>query len=304
MEAVETVRPRALLLAFALATIYLVWGSTYLAIRVMVETMPPLLSAGARFVTAGVLLLGFLVLRNGWGRLRITRRELVAATGIGVLLLFGGNGLVTVAEQAAPSGLSALIIAAIPLWVIVLRLLARESVPAATLAGVGVGFLGILVLVVPSDRPDDAPLWSLLILVGAALSWAVGSYLSPRVPLPRDVFVSTGAEMVLGGAALLLLGGLIGEIGDVHVDEISGRSLAGLLYLIVAGSLLAFTAYVWLLQNAPISTVATYAFVNPVVAVFLGWLFLSEELTLAMVLGALAVVVSVAFVVRRESRAV
>ena len=286
----------------ALATVYFVWGSTYLAIRVMVETIPPLLGAGVRFLLPGLTLLAILAWRSGRDRVKRAARELLAAAVVGALLLLGGNGLVTVAEQEAPSGLAALIIAAVPLFVILFRLATRERVPAATLAGVALGFFGVALLVLPSDRPDDAALWSVLTLVAAAAAWAAGSFLSPRLPLPGDVFVSTAYSMVLGGAALLLVGCLAGELADLDADAVSVRSWVSLAYLIVAGSLLAFTAYVWLLQNAPISTVATYAFVNPVIAVVLGWAVLAEELTPAMLLGAGAIVVSVAFVVRREGR--
>jgi drug/metabolite transporter (DMT)-like permease len=292
---------RPVLLWAALATIYLVWGSTYLAIRVMVETMPPLLAAGFRFLFAGAILYGWLYLRGGRARLRIRRRELLASLVIGALLLLGGNGLVTLAEQEAPSGLSALIIAAVPLWVIVLRLLWRERVPAVTLAGVGAGFAGVAFLVAPGGRPGGIALWSLLTLVAASAAWAAGSFLSRHVPLPRDVFVAIAAEQVLGGLLLVAVGLAAGEGSDLHLGAFSGRSIGAFAYMVTAGSLLAFTAYVWLLHNAPISTVATYAFVNPVVAVLLGWAILSEKLTVGMLVGAAVIVASVWLVVRKES---
>jgi drug/metabolite transporter (DMT)-like permease len=289
------------LLWAALATIYLVWGSTYLAIRVMVETMPPLLSAGFRFLFAGGILYGWLYMRGGRVRLRIGRRELLASLVIGALLLLGGNGLVTVAEQKAPSGLSSLIIAAVPLWVILLRLLWRERVPRVTLFGVAAGFAGVAFLVAPGGRPGGIPLWSLLTLVAASAAWASGSFLSRHVPLPRDVFVAIAAEQVLGGLLLVIVGLAAGEGSKLHPEAFSGRSIGAFVYMVTAGSLLAFTAYVWLLHNAPISTVATYAFVNPVVAVLLGWAVLSEKLTVAMLVGATVIVASVALVVRKES---
>jgi drug/metabolite transporter (DMT)-like permease len=292
---------RALLVWSALATIYVVWGSTYLAIRVMVETVPPLLGAGVRFVVAGAIFAGWLVARRGVDALRVSRGELLAAAGIGVLLMAGGNGLVTVAEQDAPSGLAALIVGAIPLWVILLRLIWRERVPPVTLAGVALGFGGVAILVVPADRPEGAALWSVLLLLAAAASWAAGSFLSSRVSLPSDVVVAAGLQMLLGGALLVGSGLAAGEAAELELAALSGRSLGALAYLIVAGSLLAFTAYVWLLQNVPISTVATYAFVNPVVAVLLGWALLDEEVTVTVIVGAIAIVASVAFVVRQET---
>jgi drug/metabolite transporter (DMT)-like permease len=292
---------RTLLVWLGLATIYLVWGSTYLGIRVMVETVPPLLGAGLRFVFAGAAVAAWLLGRHGWAAFRVPAREFAAAAGVGFLLMAGGNGLVTVAEQDAPSGLSALIIAAIPLWVIVFRLVARERVGALTMVGVGIGFAGVGLLVVSGDRPGNAPLWSVLVLVVAAASWAGGSFLSGRVALPSDVVVSAALEMLLGGALLVVAGLAAGEAPKLHLAALSGRSIAGFVYLVVAGSLLAFTAYVWLLQNVPVSTVATYAFVNPVVAVLLGWAILGEDVTTTVVVGAGVIVASVAFVVRQET---
>jgi drug/metabolite transporter (DMT)-like permease len=275
-----------------------VWGSTYLAIKYMVETMPPLLGAGLRFVAAGVILYGWLWARGGLPRLRITRRELLACLVVGILFFPGGNGLVTLAEKEAPSGLAALIIAAIPLWVVVFRFVARERVPRVTLAGITVGFAGVGVLVAPGSHAAGIALWSLLTLVAASFCWALGSFLSPRVALPRDILVAAAAQQVLGGVVLLAIGFIAGEA--LHPAEWSAASLGGFAYLVTAGSLLAFTAYAWLLHNAPISTVATYAFVNPVVAVLLGWWILSEELTTEMLIAAIAIVASVALVVRTE----
>jgi drug/metabolite transporter (DMT)-like permease len=296
---VRRLRPQVTLW-LALATIYLVWGSTYLAIRVLVETVPPLLGAGLRFAAAGAIFAGWLAAARGTAAFRVPRRELAAAALIGALLMFGGNGGVTVAEQRAPSGLAALIIGAVPLFVILLRLVWRERVALGTLAGVGLGFVGVALLVAPG-RPAGAPLWSVLLLVASAASWASGSFLSSHVPLPRDPAVSATLEMVLGGALMIGAGLAAGEASDLDLASVSGRSLAAFVYLVVAGSLIAFTAYVWLLQNAPISTVATYAFVNPVVAVCLGWAILDERVTGAMLAGATLIVATVAFVVRKES---
>jgi drug/metabolite transporter (DMT)-like permease len=288
-------------LPVALATIYLVWGSTYLAIRVMVETMPPLLSAGVRFAVAGAAFLAVLRLRKGGGSVWPTRAELAGAALIGTLLCFGGNGLVTVAERDVPSGLAALIIGAVPLWVVVMRSLHGDRVPRATLAGVLVGFAGLAVLLLPGERPEDAPLAWVLVVVAASISWAAGSFYSKRAPLPDDALVSTGWQMLLGGAGMVLVGSVAGELNDVEPAAFSTDSVLAFLYLIVFGSWLAFTAYVWLLKHAPISTVATYAYVNPVIAIFLGWAILSEEITVTVVAGATAIVLSVAVVVNRES---
>ncbi len=290
---------RRWLLPAALATVYVVWGSTYLAIRVMVETMPPLLTAGVRFAVAGAIYLVVLRLAGGAPRVRVSRKQLAAAGLIGVLLPFGGNGLVTVAEQAIPSHLAALIIGAVPLIVVLLRFAHGERVGRVTLAGVVVGFAGLAVLVLPGGD-SGAPLWGVLVCLGAAVSWAAGSFYSSRLPLPDDAFAATAYEMLLGGLAMAATGLVAGEAADVHFSEFSSDSLLALAYLIFIGSLLAYTAYVWLLKNAPISTVATYAFVNPVIAIFLGWTILSEEVSLTTIVGAAAIVVSVAAVVRRE----
>jgi drug/metabolite transporter (DMT)-like permease len=284
----------------ALATIYVVWGSTYLAIRVMVETMPPLLSAGVRFAVAGAVFLAVLRLRGGRDRVRATPAQMAGAALIGTLLCFGGNGLVTIAERDVPSALAALIIGAVPLWVIVMRSIHGDRVPGVTIAGVLVGFLGLAVLLLPGDRPDDAPLGWTLVVVAASISWAAGSFYSRRTPLPDDALVSTGWQMLYGGAGMIVVGSIAGELGDVDPAAFDTDSVLAFLYLIVFGSWLAFTAYVWLLKHAPISTVATYAYVNPVIAIVLGWAILEEEITATMLLGAAAIVLSVASVVRRE----
>jgi drug/metabolite transporter (DMT)-like permease len=174
-------------------------------------------------------------------------------------------------------------------------------VPAATLGGVGLGFVGVALLVVPGNRPGNAPLWSLLVLIAAAASWGSGSFLTSHVPLPRDLLVATTLEMLLGGALMIAAGLIAGEASDFDLAGVSGRSVAGFVYLVTVGSLLAFTAFVWLLKTVPVSTVATYAFVNPVVAVLLGWAILDEEITTTIIVAAIVIVASVAFVVRKET---
>jgi drug/metabolite transporter (DMT)-like permease len=285
----------------ALWIVYVVWGSTYLAIRVTVETLPPFLAGGVRFLVAGALMWVFLRIRKGKEAMRVASNELRSAALVGSLLLLGGNGLVMWAEQDVPSGLASLIIASTPLWVILYRALARESISRGTLAGVAVGFLGVAVLVLPGDRPDGASLTGILVLLMASASWGNGSFLSSRLDMPRDPAVSTSYQMLLGGAALTVAGFALGEAGRVNVAEFSTRSIIALTYLIFIGSLVAFTAYVWVLQHAPVSKVATYAYVNPVIAIFLGWLVLSEEITTSIFLGAGIIVASVAFIVRKES---
>ncbi|MDQ3915027.1 MAG: EamA family transporter [Actinomycetota bacterium] len=285
----------------ALWVVYIVWGSTYLAIRVTVETLPPFLSAGSRFLLAGVIVFAFLAVRKGLSAIRLTAREAAASAAVGAALLLGGNGLVSVAEQEVSSSLAALIIASVPLWVVLLRTLTGEKVSRGTLAGVGIGFAGVAMLVLPGGDSDGAGFAGVLTLVVAAASWAAGSFFSSRLPLPRNPFVSTAAQMVLGGLVLLVAGAATGEVSGLDVSEFSGASIGALVYLVTVGSLFAFTAYVWLLQNAPISKVATYAYVNPVIAIFLGWLILSESITTTILIGAAVIVSSVAFIVSKES---
>ena len=285
----------------ALWTVYIVWGSTYLAIRVTVETLPPLLTGGVRFLVAGLIVYTVLALKRGWRGVRVTRSELLSSAFVGGALLLGGNGLVVLAERDAPSSLAALIIASVPLWVVLFRYLASEAVSRATLAGVALGFGGVAILVVPGDRPGDATLASILFLVAAAAFWASGSFASTRLTMPRDPFLSTAVQMLLGGVWLVAAGLLRGEGAHIDVAGFSAASIWAFLYLIVFGSLLAFTAYVWLLQNAPISKVATYAYVNPVIALVLGWVILSEQLTATMLIGATVIVASVAFIVNKET---
>jgi len=282
----------------ALATIYVVWGSTYLAIRVMVEDIPPLLGAGVRFVVAGAIMYAWLVWRRDPTARAVTGRELAGAAVVGLLLMFGGNGLVTVAEQEVPSGLAALLISSVPLWVIVLRAsYGRERVPASTLVSVAVGFVGVALLVLPGDRPEGAPLgWSLLVVAAAAF-WASGSFAAPRVERPHDVLTATAWQMLIGGGAMVVVGIAVGEVEELHFGDVGADSWVAFAFLVFIGSIAAFTAYNWLLRHVAISTVATYAFVNPVIAVFLGWAILSEEITAFVVAGTAVIVASVAFVV-------
>jgi drug/metabolite transporter (DMT)-like permease len=284
----------------ALACVYVIWGSTYLAIRVMVEDVPPMLGAGVRFVVAGGAMLAFLAARGR--RVRVSRRALAAAALIGLLLPAGGNGVVTIAEQNVPSGLAALLIASVPLWIVLLRsTVGRERVARGTLGGLALGFAGLAVLLVPGSRPADATVAGVLLVLLAACSWATGSFLSPRLPMPSDGLVSTAWQMMFGGIALLIGAFAAGEQSDLHLADASAKSLFALAYLVVAGSWVAYTAYVWLLQNAPVSQVATYAYVNPLVAVVLGWAILDEQLTAGTLAGAALVVASVAAIVTRES---
>ena len=285
----------------ALWTVYIVWGSTYLGIRVVVETAPPLISAGARFSCAGLLVYAFLFLRHGREGVRLTLRQTAGASVVGACLVLGGNGMVSIAEQTVPSSFAALIYASIPLWIVLLRAFARDRPPTATLIGVAVGYLGLAILLLPGGRPGDVSVGWALVLCAGAFAWAIGSFYSRQLPLPDDAALAMAATTICGGAITLTVGLLVGEGSDLDFGALSSRSLVAFVYLILIGSVVGFSAYVWLLKNAPISKVATYAYVNPVVALFLGWLILSEDIRLSSLIGAAIIVASVAFVVTRES---
>jgi drug/metabolite transporter (DMT)-like permease len=278
--------------------VYIVWGSTYLAIRVMVETVPPLLGAGVRFTIAGAVMLAVLSFRRS---VRPSRAQLLSALAVGILLP-GANAVVTLAEQEVPSNLAALLIASIPLWVLLMHRVAGEPVSRAGIVAVLVGFAGVALLLRPGEQSEGASLLALAACVFAAVMWASGSFASPRLRLPGDPLVSTGWQMLLGGMVIVAAGLIAGEAPKVDPEAFSLRSVAALAYLIVFGSWLAFTAYAWLLQNAPLSRVATYAYVNPVVAIVLGFLILDEVVTPVTIVGAAIIVLSVALVTRIESR--
>jgi drug/metabolite transporter (DMT)-like permease len=283
----------------ALGTVYLVWGSTYLAIAIAVQTLPPLFYSGVRFGSAGLILAAWLAFRGV--DLRVSRRELAGAAIVGTLLLAVANGLVNVAERTVPSGVAALIVASIPLWIVVYRVVAGERIGRDLLAGVFLGLLGVAILVVPGGLNGTIDLLGAFLLFIATLSWALGTFLSPRLATPRNAFVSTAYQMLAGGIVLIVVAVAKGEIAHVDPSTFSLRSLVALAYLVLFGSLVAFSAYTWLLQNAPVSLVSTYAFVNPVVAVVLGALVLGEAITANVVIGAAVIVVAVAFIVFRQN---
>ena len=289
-----------LLLAFA--AVYVLWGSTYLAIRVGVETIPPFLLAGVRHLTAGLILLGWLRLRGTpWPE----RRHWRAAAIIGGLMLLGGNGLVTWAEQRVPSGLAALIVASVPLWMTLLDgIQQRERPHGVVIIGLAIGLAGLGFLVAPGNFAGGThvdPLGALGLL-SAALFWAIGSLYSRRAKLPASTLLATAMEMIAGGAILLFASALLREWQGFSLAAVSANSLLALAYLIVAGSLLGFTAYVFLLGATTPARVSTYAYVNPVVAVLLGWAILGEAVTPRTLIAAAVIVASVALIIRHGAR--
>jgi drug/metabolite transporter (DMT)-like permease len=285
----------------ALAIVYVLWGSTYLGIRIAVETMPPFLSAGGRFILAGLILTALVAWRQGPAALRVTPAQLASAAVIGLLLLLGGNGLVVLAETSIPSGLAALLVAAVPMWVVLLRTASGDRPPLRTFGGVLLGLAGLAVLTVPG-LSGEVKLSGVLTVIIATMLWSTGSFSSSKIRMPSNPFAASAYEMLAGGIGCLLLGLFRGEQQGLDLAEISLRSWLALIYLIVFGSLVAFTAYAWLLQTAPLSLVSTYAYVNPVVAVLLGSLVLDESLTWPIVLGGGIVVAGVCVIVSTERR--
>jgi drug/metabolite transporter (DMT)-like permease len=288
-------------IALAFAAVYILWGSTYLGIRFGVETIPPFLLAGVRHLTAGTLMYVWLRLR---GTPRPERRHWRSAAIIGGLMLLGGNGLVTWAERTVPSGLAALIVASVPIWMTVLDALQQRQRPhGIVVLGLALGLGGLALLVAPGSlgatRVDPVGAAALL---AAALFWAIGSLYSRRAKLPSSTWLATAIEMIAGGFLLLLVSAASREWSGFALSNVSGRSLAALAYLIVAGSLLGFTAYVFLLGATTPARVSTYAYVNPVVAVFLGWALAGEPVTVRTLIAAAVIVASVALIIRHGAR--
>lgn len=291
------VRAKLGLVVVALAIVYVVWGSTYLAIRVAVEEVPPLLGMGSRFLVASALLA--VVLRLRGVDLRVSRAQLASAALLGLMLPFLGNGFVAVGEsRGTPSGVAALLIAAVPIFVTLYRFLAGDRPRPWSVVGVLLGFTGLAWLVLGGHDQGHVPLGGAALVLAASAFWAFGSWIQPRLTLPGNAFVIAVYEMLTGGAMMAVAGLVHGE--RLRPQEYGADTWLAWGYLVVIGSVVAFSAYVWLLASAPIGLVATYAYVNPVVAVFLGWLILSEAVTSAVVVGGLVIVAAVAIVITVE----
>jgi drug/metabolite transporter (DMT)-like permease len=284
----------------AFASVYLFWGSTYLAIRVAVETMPPFLMAGARFILAGGMLYAFARLR---GAPRPEGIHWRSGAIVGGLLLLLGNGGVVWAEKTVPSGIAALLVASVPLWIALLQWLGPHRVKpglwgAAGLAG---GFAGVALLALSKSAGRIDPAGAAA-LVGASLAWAVGSLVARGAPFPASPLMTTAVQMIAGGLLQTLAGLALGEAAGLDVAKISGRSWLAAGYLVVFGSMCGYLPYVWLLGVRPAAQVATYAYVNPAIAVVLGWAMLGEPLTGRMLAAAALIVASVAAITLSAGR--
>ena len=293
--------PRPAFVWGALLTLYLAWGSTYLAIAVAVDTLPPFLMAAIRFATAGLVLLGWSFLRERRSLVLPTRREWRDSAIVGAFLLGGGMGLVSFGEQTVPSGIAALLVAMMPVWIVILGwIVLRERTPAVAVAGIVVGFAGVAFLVGPTVFGGDGALdpLGLAALIVSPVLWAAGSlFASHRARLPARPLVATAVQMLTGSVVLALMAIVTGEPGRLRVDAVSTASLAGLAYLTAVGSLVAFTAYGWLLRVAPLQWVTTYAYVNPVVAVGLGALILREPIDGRQLAAGAIIIAAVALIV-------
>jgi drug/metabolite transporter (DMT)-like permease len=300
--------PTRLKIWLAFAAVYVIWGSTYLGIRFAIETIPPLIMAGIRFVAAGTVL-------YTWTRFRGVPRPTLAhwrsASVIGLLLLLIGNGAVSWAEQVVPSGITALLVAGSPLWFVGLEWMQRGIRPTAgVVVGLMLGSLGIAVLVDPAELVggQQVDLLGASVLLISSFSWSAGSLYSRRAHLPPSPLLATGMEMLCGGVALLALGVLAGELSGFNLEAVSTRSSLAVAYLTVFGSLIAFSSYIWLLKVTTPALASTYAYVNPVIAVFVGWLLADEPLTGRVLLSAAIIVAAVAIItsagVLRSSRTI
>src|SRR5579864_1031695 len=287
-------------LALAFAAIYLIWGSTYLAIRYAVETIPARVTAGLRHTVAGGILLAW-----AWARgFRPKREHWISGLVIGALFFLVGHGTLHWAEQYVGSGLAALLIATEPMFILLLAWsMGQQRISRVSVAGLGLGVLGVAILMGAELSAKGSSLLGLLAVLLGSLSWAAGVVISPKVKLPQDALARTAVPLVCGAAMLLIAAGVTGEFHRMQWSSVSLKSVPGLVYLIVFGSVVAFTAYTWLLQRCPPALVATHTYANPVVAVLLGWLLASEPVTLRIVIASVAILGAIALIRRGERSA-
>lgn len=287
-------------LAAAFAALYIAWGSTYLAIRFAIETIPPLLMASARFLVAGVILyIGMRLAKTP----APTRQQWGSAAIVGTFLLLGGNGMVVLAEQVVPSGITALLIGTTPFWMTLLGWLWQgERRPSySTVLGLLLGFVGLVLLVNPfGAAAERVHPWGALAVIAATLSWAIGSLWSRRLDQSSSPFMASAMQMIAGGIIILPVASILGEWGRLDLQSISSRSAAALVYLIVFGSLIGFSAYIYVLKHSRPAMAATYAYVNPIIAVLLGWLLAGEKFSAMGLLGGGIIVAAVVLITRNK----
>ena len=290
---ISRAEPSRLALGFAFLSTWIIWGSTYLAIRFAVESIPPLVAAGIRHLTAGGILLGY-----SWYRgFRPTSRQWLGALTVGALYFLGGHGLLHWAERFVSSGLAAVIMATEPMTIsAILIFTGKERFSLWTLLGILLGVGGVVFLVGGQGLSEHSHMMGIAALVVSSVAWSVGVCYSPRAGLPTDPFASAAMTMLCGSVLLLTTAGVTGEFAPAQLNHITTRSMLGLLYLIVFGSLVAFSAYVWLLGHVSPTIVSTHTFVNPVVAVLLGWALAGEALSLRLGVAMLAILGSIAFI--------
>ena len=292
------------LLWFNLIIVWIVWGSTYIGILFATESIPPFFAMGTRFIAAFLIMVVLTGVTRGWDALRVTRKEFASASFMGVALLGVGLGTVGLAQDYVPTGVMALIIAATPLTIVLWRIGTGDRPARLTLVGVVIGLLGIGWMLLPggtrpvSGTDADVVFWSIMILISSTI-WATTSFFSARLPKPKDSFTLTTYELLSGGLALLIVSLLVGE--EIDFGSITARSWGGWIFLVLAGSVLAFSSFTWLINNAPISLASTYAYVNPAVAVILGVLLYAEVITSDVVIGLTVVLGGVILVVTGES---
>ena len=292
------------LLWFNLIVVWIVWGSTYIGILFATESIPPFFAMGTRFLAAFLIMVALTGLTRGWSALRVTGKEFASASFMGVALLAVGLGTVGLAQDYVPTGVMALIIAATPLTIVLWRIGTGDRPAPLTLVGVVIGLLGIGWMLLPggtrpvSGTDGDVVFWSIMILISSTI-WATTSFFSARLPKPKDSFALTTYELLSGGLALTALSLIVGE--EFDLGAITARSWAGWIFLVTAGSVLAFSSFTWLINKAPISLASTYAYVNPAVAVILGVLLYSEAITSDVVIGLTVVLGGVILVVTGES---
>jgi drug/metabolite transporter (DMT)-like permease len=294
-------RSHAIKLALAFVAIYVIWGSTYLAIRYAVETIPPLVTAGIRHSIAG----GIMLTWAWWRGFRPTRQQWVAGFALGSLFFLIGHGTLHWAEQYVGSGLAALLIATEPMFILVLGwMMGHQKISLLSALGLGLGVVGVAMLTGAELTVKGSSLLGLLAVLLGSLSWSLGVVLSPRLKLPSDALGRTALPTICGAAMLLIAAGVTGEFQHTHWSSITLRSVFGLGYLITFGSVVAFTAYTWLLQRVPPALVATHTYANPVVAVILGWLLAHEPLSMRVVLASVAILGAIVLIRRGEQKAV